>query len=479
MNLPKPKILIVDDETDILDSLELTFEEDYDVLTATGGPEALALLGSEPVAVIVSDQRMPGMTGAAFLRQTVEIAPKALRIMLTGYSDMEALVEAVNDGRIHKYITKPWSPDELKQDIQRAVESHEMALELERRHNRIARLNRELEEAKQKLELENIQLRHVAKERSRFDGLIGQSPAMERVYTLVEKVLDADTSVMLTGETGTGKELLARCIHFNGSRKDDPFVAQNCGALPENLLESELFGHKRGAFTGAVENRPGLFEAADGGTVFLDEIGDTTPALQVRLLRVLQEGEIRRVGESADRKVDVRVIAATNRDLLSDVSSGRFREDLYYRLNVFPIHTPSLSERPEDIPLLAAHFLAEYAPDREVRISAKAMDHLCRYDWPGNVRELENEIQRGLLLASDSDRIEADHLSETVRGEATTEPRTNGSLKSAVGQLERDMISDALKRHNGNRTHAARALGVSRWGLVQKIQRLGIGKADS
>ena len=477
--MPKPKILIVDDETDILDSLELTFEEDYDVLTATGGPEALALLGSEPVAVIVSDQRMPGMTGAAFLRQTVEIAPKALRIMLTGYSDMEALVEAVNDGRIHKYITKPWSPDELKQDIQRAVESHEMALELERRHNRIARLNRELEEAKQKLELENIQLRHVAKERSRFDGLIGQSPAMERVYTLVEKVLDADTSVMLTGETGTGKELLARCIHFNGSRKDDPFVAQNCGALPENLLESELFGHKRGAFTGAVENRPGLFEAADGGTVFLDEIGDTTPALQVRLLRVLQEGEIRRVGESADRKVDVRVIAATNRDLLSDVSSGRFREDLYYRLNVFPIHTPSLSERPEDIPLLAAHFLAEYAPDREVRISAKAMDHLCRYDWPGNVRELENEIQRGLLLASDSDRIEADHLSETVRGEATTEPRTNGSLKSAVGQLERDMISDALKRHNGNRTHAARALGVSRWGLVQKIQRLGIGKADS
>ena len=302
---------------------------------------------------------------------------------------------------------------------------------------------------------------------------------MERVYTLVEKILDADTSVLLTGETSTGKELLARCVHFSGARKAKPFVAQNCGALPENLLESELFGHKRGAFTGAVENRPGLFETADGGTVFLDEIGDTTPALQVRLLRVLQEGEIRRVGESANRKVDVRVIAATNRDLRADVSSGRFREDLYYRLIVFPIRTPALRERPEDIPLLAAHFLSESASDREVSVSARAMDHLCRYDWPGNVRELENEIQRSLLLAAGSDRIESEHLSETVRGETTVEPRANGSLKSAVTQLERDLILDALKRHNGNRTHAARALGVSRWGLVQKIQRLGIEKENS
>ncbi len=473
--MKKRRILVVDDEPDILDALRLTLEADYEVLTASSGREGLEVLRGEDVAVMVVDQRMREMTGTAFLEQAVTLAPKAIGIMLTGYTDMDALVAAVNAGQIYRYIAKPWEAEELKMDVRRGVERHEMAAELDRRYEEILRLNRALEEARQKLEQENVQLRHAVQERYRFEGLIGQSPAMERVYDLVEKVLHADTFVMLTGETGTGKEMLARCIHFNGARKEGPFVTQNCGALPPELLESELFGHKKGAFTGAVEDRPGLFETADGGTVFLDEIGETSPAMQVRLLRVLQDGEIRRVGESTDRKVDVRVIAATNRDLRAEVREGRFREDLYFRLNVFPIEVPPLRNRTEDVPPLAAHFLGTYAPDRQVRVTPEAMDLLCRYAWPGNVRELENEVQRSLLLAGDTDRIGPELLSEGVRGNAAPgELQAEGTLKGEVTRIEREMIAEALARTGGNRTHAARALGISRWGLVQKIEKYGI-----
>jgi two-component system, NtrC family, response regulator HupR/HoxA len=479
--MDKHTLLIVDDEPDILDALTLTFEDAFDVEAANTGRDALDVLRNGGAAVIIADQRMPEMTGAEFLEQASELAPKSIRIMLTGYTDMDALIRAVNAGHIYQYVAKPWEPDELKMHVQRAVSSYEMAEELEQRYGEITRLNVELEEARQKLELENVQLRQVAQGRNRFDGLIGQSPAMEAACDLVERVLGSDVGVMLTGETGTGKEMMAKVVHYNGHRKDGPFVAQNCGAIPSELLESELFGHKKGSFTGATEDRPGLFETADGGTVFLDEIGETSPQMQVRLLRVLQEGEIRRVGETRDRKVNVRVIAATNRDLRMEVAEGRFREDLFFRLNVFPINLPSLRDRAEDVPLMAAHFLKHYAPDRNARFTSDAVDLLCRYDWPGNVRELENEIQRALLIAGESDRLGPDSLSEQVRGEAgvateeggITVPQ-GGDLKAAQARLEIEMITQALKRHKGNRTHAARALGVSRWGLVQKVQKYGI-----
>lgn len=471
-------LLIVDDEPDILDSLRLAFEDDYEVLTATGGREALQLMADTDVAVIVADQRMPEMTGAEFLGLAAGVAPKSVRIMLTGYTDMDALVQAVNAGHIYQYVAKPWDPDELTLHVRRAAERYEMAVELEQRYDEIVRLNEQLEEARQKLALENESLRHAAGERNRFEGLIGGSPSMQRVYDLVERVLESDASVLLMGETGTGKEMLARVIHFNGHRKDGPFVAQNCGAVPDDLLESELFGHKRGAFTGAVADKPGLFEAADRGTIFLDEVGETSPAMQVRLLRVLQEGEIRRVGETEHRKVNVRVIAATNRNLRSEVRAGSFREDLFFRLNVFPVEVPPLRYRVEDIPPLTDHFLKTYAPDRTVRFTSEAVDVLCRYDWPGNVRELENEIQRALLIAGDVERVGADALSEIVKGERTGEEEvsvtSDGGMKAARERLEKEMIAQALKRHRGNRTQAARALGVSRWGLVQKIQRYGI-----
>lgn len=477
--MPIHTLLIVDDEPDILDALTLTFEEDFNVRAATTGRDAIAVLENGGAAVIIADQRMPEMTGAEFLEQASRIAPKSIRIMLTGYTDMEALIRAVNAGHLYQYVAKPWEPDELKMHVQRGLESYEMAEELEQRYEEIGRLNDELVEARQKLEQENTQLRQVAQGRNRFDGLIGQSPAMEAAYDLVERVLSSSVAVMLTGETGTGKEMMAKVIHYNGDRKDGPFVAQNCGAIPSELLESELFGHKKGSFTGATDDRPGLFETADGGTVFLDEIGETSPQMQVRLLRVLQEGEVRRVGETTDRKVDVRVIAATNRELRREVAEGRFRDDLFFRMNVFPIRLPSLRDRTEDVPLLAAHFMKQYAPERSARFTADAVDLLCRYDWPGNVRELENEIQRSLLIAGDNDRLGPEVLSETVRGEVIDEEAIrvsqSGDLKAAQARLEQEMIGQALKRHKGNRTHAARALGVSRWGLVQKIQKYGIG----
>jgi len=447
----------------VLDALEAILAADFRVLRAPGGEAALALLHEErEVAVIVTDHRMPGMTGVELLRRSQEHAADALRIVLTAYTDVDSLMEAINTGRIYHFVPKPWDPAELLLVVRRAAERWELA-----REN--SRLRDELELAYNTLRRETAETR--ARPLS-FDKLVGAHTGLGAAVQLARKVLDADTTVLLLGETGTGKELFARLIHDNGPRGARKFVAQNCGALPESLLESELFGHVRGAFTGATGERRGLFEEADQGTIFLDEIGEMSAATQLRLLRVLQEGEIRRVGASAPRIVDCRIIAATNVDLDAEVVAGRFRRDLYYRLNVFPIVLPPLRERSEDIPVLAEHFLRRYR-DRARRavpgLAADALRCLQTYPFPGNVRELENEIERAVALAEDGRPIGVEHLSERIRqgAAAAAAPPTLGE---AIERLKRRMIEDAL-RECGSKTRAAERLGLSRQSLQQMLRR--------
>jgi Nif-specific regulatory protein len=343
-----------------------------------------------------------------------------------------------------------------------------------------ARLYRKVVSSESQLKQEVAVLHRERIHRERFDEILGGSPAMERVFSLMRNAVPSTISVLLEGETGVGKELIARAVHYNGPRKSAPFVTVNCGSLPETLLESELFGFRRGAFTGAVGDKQGLFEAADGGTLFLDEIGETSPAMQVKLLRALEEGEIRRVGETRVRKVDVRLISATNRDLAQEAREGRFREDLYYRISVFPIRVPPLRERREDIPLLASHFLDESC--RRLRktvseIDPAALKLLAQYPWPGNVRELENEIERAVALAREGDALSLDCLSDRILSPSTLSiavPSDAGSLKAARLEFEREYIREVLRDHGGNATQAARILGISRQMLQRKIKEYGL-----
>ncbi len=461
--MEQPTILVVDDEHRVLDALEAILAAEFQVLRAGGGEEALACLRAETdVAVIVTDYRMPGMSGVELLRRSQELAPEALRIVLTAYTDVDSLMEAINTGRIYHFVAKPWDPKELLVIVRRAAERYTLAQEN-------VRLRDELEVTL------NALRREAADARARplsFDRLIGAETGLRASVELVRKVLDADTTVLLLGETGTGKELFARLLHDSGARRQARFVAQNCGALPESLLESELFGHVRGAFTGAVGERKGLFEEADGGTILLDEVGETSTAMQTRLLRVLQEGEIRRVGASTSRRVNVRVIAATNTDLDAEVEAGRFRRDLYYRLNVFPVRLPPLRERPADIPALAEHFLRMYrqrAHRAVPGISPEAMRCLRAYPFPGNVRELENEIERAVMLAEDGRPIAPEDLSDRIRQEAGPAPGPI-TLNEAIEQLKRRMIEDAL-RECGSKTRAAERLGLTRQSLQQMLRR--------
>ena len=454
-------ILIVDDEPRVLDALEAVLAAEFRVLRAEGGEEALRILPGADVAVIVSDYRMPGMTGVELLRRSQDITPDTMRIVLTAYTDVDHLMEAINTGRIYHFVPKPWDPNEFLLIVRRAAERHRLI-----RDN--TRLRDELELAL------NTLRREVAETRARpldFEALVGGGGGLRPAVELVRKILDTDTTVLLLGETGTGKELFARLIHDNGPRRAARLVAQNCAALSETLLESELFGHARGAFTGATAERKGLFEEADGGTIFLDEVGEMSPAMQLRLLRVLQEGEIRRVGASTTRKVDVRVLAATNADLEADVEAGRFRRDLYYRLNVFPVRLPPLRERADDVPDLAAHFLRLHR-ERSRRavpgIVPEALRALRAYPFPGNVRELENEIERAVALAEPGQPIGLAQLSERIRGATpATAPLT---LNDAVEQLKRRMIEDAL-RECGSKTRAAERLGLTRQSLQQMLRR--------
>jgi Nif-specific regulatory protein len=340
-----------------------------------------------------------------------------------------------------------------------------------------ARLYGELKQHADHLASENIRLQAEVQNRFNLQGIIGSSPAMEKVFNLVEKVINTTTSVLIQGETGTGKEMIARVIHYSGPLRDNPFVAENCGALSENLLESELFGHVKGAFTGAVADKKGLFEMADGGTVFLDEIADMPPAMQIKLLRVLQEGQVRPVGGSEVIDVNFRLIASSNRDLYQEVSKGRFRDDLFYRIQVFPILLPPLRDRREDIPLLASHFLDKCARKFDMpvgRLKPNAMEMLSRFNWPGNIRELENEIERSVCLAGPEQDIGVDCLSEKITAvsrEDALEPVLDATLQQNVAQLEKKMIIDALRKSGGNRSQAARTLGLTRQGLLNKIGR--------
>jgi two-component system response regulator HupR/HoxA len=475
-------VLIVDDEPAIRESLELTLAGDYRIFTAESGEEGLEILAREDIACIIADQVMPAMSGVEFLEKASERNPAAIRMMLTGYADMPSLMRAINESRIYRYIPKPWEPDELRLNVQRALETYELGWKNER-------LASQLAEALERLRAENVFLRREVEKRYSFEGIIGDSPAMHRVFDVTEKVAETAATVLLTGETGTGKDMIARAIHYAGPRKAKRFVAQNCGALPDTLLESELFGHKRGAFTGALEDKKGLFELADGGTIFLDEIGETEPGMQVRLLRVLQDGEIRPLGSSETRHVDVRVVAATNRDLRQEVENGSFREDLFYRLRVVEIALPPLRERREDVPALAHHFL-DIASERMGRplhgYTNAAMDRLVAYPWPGNVRQLENEIERAVALApAGAEVVTEEMLSADLRGAdrgAGTATGDGGAIvdwdmNRAVDRLKARMILEAV-RETGSKTRAAEKLGIPRQSLQKMMKRLESSDED-
>ena len=470
--MKKNKILVVDDQVEILHALERQLKDEYQVFTASNGEEGLKLLKSNTFAVILADQRMPGMTGIDFLSRSLLMQSESIRILITAYADIQASIDAVNKGQIYYYVSKPWEPDDLRLIVRRAVERYNLQL-------KNIQLTEELQKSNEQLKRENIYLRQNIQGEYEFKNIIGHSPKMLEVFKLAGKVISTPTTVLLLGETGTGKELLAKAIHANSDRKSQNFIAQNCGALPDSLLESELFGHVRGAFTGAVADRKGIFELADKGSVFLDEVADTSPALQLRLLRILQEGELKPVGGTKTITVDVRVIAATNKNLEEEVSAGRFREDLYYRLNVFPIQLPPLRERREDIPELVEHFVRKFTKKIKKNISGidpDAMDLLVKASYPGNIRELENEIERVLTLADNNSPISADLLSPRFHSVPAENKRISldDSLKVQVEGLEKNLIIQALQETKGNIRRAAEKLNLSRAGLHKKLNRYRI-----
>ena len=484
-----PVVLLVDDEVRSLESMRRTLDEDFRILTASDADAARALLEQQAVAVILCDQRMPGLSGVAFLKEVRERWPDTVRIVISGYSDSEDIISGLNEAGIYQYILKPWVPDHLLTTVRQAAESRVL-------QGALHRIELDLRAGPQALRQRTSE--QLARVRDTFDfARIERTPGspIEAVYAMAAKVARHDLSVCIHGESGTGKELLARAMHYASARAERPFVVENCAAIPDTLIESELYGHKRGAFTGAYEDHVGLFQRADKGTIFLDEIGETSPAFQVKLLRVLQEGEVRPVGAPKPIAVDVRVIAATHRDLEADVRSGRFREDLYYRLANVTLTMPPLRERGEDIVLIAQRMLADVAHNLgtgALRFSDEALSVLRACAWPGNVRELQNEVTRAVALAEpvkDADGvgvIEADAFSRKVlhgAGDPSTEehgpgallsvPHT-GTLQERLDRLEAAILHETMLRLRWNKTHAARELGLSRVGLRAKLQRFGL-----
>ena len=487
MSLPSlrklPAVLIIDDEVRSQEALRRTLEEDFEVLCASSAAEGMEILEKEQstaaIRIVLCDQRMPGITGVQFLKEVRHRWPDIVRIILSGYTDAEDIITGVNEAGIWQYLLKPWQPDQLLLTLQRAAEVWRLQQENQR-------LSLDLRTAEPVLKRRVESKFEKAKHAFGLAGLIrAPDSPLNGVCDMIARIAPYDLSVLVTGESGTGKEMVARAIHYESRRASKAFVTENCAALPDTLLESELFGYKRGAFTGAVEDRVGLFQQADGGTLFLDEIGETSPAFQVKLLRVLQEGEFRPLGSNRSLTVDVRVIAATNRDLEEDVLSGRFREDLYYRLATIALHVPPLRERKMDLPLLAQGLLESSCTvlgKPSSGFSPEALAGLTAYRWPGNVRELQNEILRMLALA-DTPKLVADLLSLRVRQVPVSKGlekelawlgSLNGGLKERMEQLEAQVLKEAMLRHRGNKSRAAKELGLSRVGLRSKLNRYGL-----
>jgi len=475
----KPAILIVDDEVRSLEALSRTLDEDFSVYTADGAKSALEILRREFITVVLCDQRMPETSGVDFLKRVRAEWPDVVRIIISGYTDAEDIIAGVNEAGIWQYLLKPWHPDQLLLTLRNASELHRLQREYQR-------LSLELREGPSVLMKRIAAQRSEARQRYAADRIIrAPGSPLDAVCALVERVAPHDISVLITGESGSGKELVARALHYGSGRADRAFVVENCGALPDSLLESELFGHKRGSFTGAFEDRIGLLQQAHGGTIFLDEIGEMTPAFQVKLLRVLQDGVVRPVGSTSTVSVDVRVVAATNRDLEEEVRAGRFRADLYYRIATMTLAVPPLRERVMDIPLLAQATLEQGRRQLGSRVEGftdEAKEYLQAYRWPGNVRELHNEVLRMLALA-DGHWLGAELLSPHVLRAASGEKeerdiaklaQMDGSLKERLDKLEARIIQETLVRHRWNRTRAAQELGLSRVGLRAKLARYGL-----
>lgn len=484
MSKGKPTILIVDDEKRSLESLERTLIDDFDVRTASSTKEAEKILEHEWVQIILCDQRMPDETGVEFLKRVREQWPDIIRIIISGYTDADDIITGLNEAGIYQYITKPWKPEKLLLTLKNAVKLFDL-----QRQNELLAI--ELRMTTKTAESTISSRRAKLKERyNEDDGIIrAKSSPMNAVCDTLRQIAAYDLSVLITGESGTGKELAARSLHYNSLRWNKPFVVENCGALPDELLESELFGHKRGAFTGAVEDHMGLFERADGGTIFLDEIGEVTPAFQVKLLRVLQEGEVRPLGSNRTRKVDVRIIAATNRDLDEEVRLERFRKDLYFRLAAIIVHMPPLRDRPEDIPALGDYLLTQASSElgkQAPGFTTETMDCMKRYQWPGNVREMQNEIQRMLVMSPENALLGSQYLSPRVIMAAPEENEDqlamltgfDGSLKDRIESLEAKILHETLIRHRWNKSKAAKELGLSRVGLRGKLERYGLEKVE-
>ena len=457
-----PAILHVDDEPSNLESFRFNFESGRELLGASNAEEALKLIRAHDVGVVVADQRMPGASGLELLEQVRSISPDIVGILLTAYADVDVLVAAINGGSVYRYVQKPWDRRELATILDAAMEKHQLLREHRTLQTRLEEMNRYLQR-----ELD---------ESLSTDQILGTSPEVKELHGMIARVAPGDASVLLRGESGTGKELVARAIHQSSPRRDRAFVRVNCAALAPGVLESELFGHERGAFTGAIGRRPGRFELADGGTLFLDEIGDLPPEIQVKLLRVLQEREFERVGGTETIRVNVRILSATNRDLESLLLSGEFREDLYYRLNVFPIEVPPLRERVGDIELLARHF-TEIRSRRAGRaaptISEGALERLLSYDWPGNVRELENVLERALIL-TDGDVMGRAEVAFLPSSDAESERPRGAGLNAALSQLERRELEETLDRCGGSKSATARALGINRTTLYYRLRKHGL-----